>query len=113
MLDRSADAASPVVTSTVMTVQEQSSLPVSHADEQVFAVNPDKRFSCPGMDSSFGLSSSQFDVPGRQSMAPWHHKTNQKMPSQLGEDEVEFPKAYSQSPAAKVRCGISSFFKRK
>ena len=80
MLDRSADAASTVFTSTVMIVQELSALPVSHADEQVFAVNPDKRFSCPGMDSSFGLSSSQFDVPGRQSMVPWHHKTNQKMP---------------------------------
>ena len=75
---------------------------------------PDKRFSCPGMDSTMG---HQFDVPGRQSMAgplPAHKKkNNERLPSQLGHDSVEFPAAYSQSPAAKVRCGIGSFFKRK
>lgn len=75
---------------------------------------PDKRFSCPVMDSTMG---HQFDVPGRQSMAgplPAHKKkNNERLPSQLGHDSVEFPAAYSQSPAAKVRCGIGSFFKRK
>lgn len=85
-----------------------------------FAAQPDKRFSCPGMgDTSTGLSSSQFDVPGRQSMAPQpadgkdrSSKAKKQMQSSLGRDNVDLPKAYSQSPAAKVRCGISSFFKK-
>ena len=52
---------------------------------------PDRGFSCPGLDSSMGLSASQFDVPGRQSMAaPLHKKkNNEKLPSQLGDDSVE------------------------
>jgi TPR repeat protein len=85
-----------------------------------FDAQPDKRFSCPGLDTSSGLSPSQFDVPGRQSMAPQPAGAKEKkraakeqMPSSLGHDNVELPNAYSQSPAAKVRCGISSFFKRK
>ena len=86
------------------------------AGDQSTAARPatDHRFSMPAMPEE--ASASQFDVPGRQSML---HKTSNReaggtAASPLGNDSVEFRKAYSQSPAKKVRCGFGfSLFRRK